>query len=447
VTRRRWSAAAALGAALVGSPAASRAAEAPLDADACVAVALRQSGTVAEADAKTAEWAARLEEVSAMYAPRLEAILLAAPMYGMHGSGFDPKWRRDLTEWGPYLHLQATLAKPLYTFGRLEAGETAARERTAVEAARAAQVKNAVAFEVRRFYFLHLYARSLAPTLSQAQSLIDEARVQAQREFDDATGRVTMVDLSKLRYAATELEKARLQREMGEGLALAALKHTMGLADDAALALADATLPPAPDAPVAPLATLVLGATEHRPEHAALSHGRLAAAAFGESLSLADAPVFFLAGQVTADYAPTRDHDDNPWHSDPYNNFVGGLALGLKFDIDYWGNAARSHGVDAQLAQVAGLAQLARTGIPLEVRKARDTLVQAQAMYAASVEGANATKKWMLFAATAYAAGTGEPRDLLEGVGAFVQARKAQYESLLGVHTANAELRQVTGAP
>jgi len=273
--------------------------------------------------------------------------------------------------------------------------------------------------------------------------------VQAQREFDDATGRVTMVDLSKLRYAASELEKARLQREMGEGLALAALKHTMGLADDAPLELSDATLPPPPpaDVPVAPLAALVLGATEHRPEHAALAHGRLAAAAFGESLSLANAPVLFLAGQVTADYAPTRDHDDNPWHVDPYNNFVGGLALGLKFDLDYWGNAARSHGVDAQLAQVAGLERLARTGIPLEVRKARDTLVQARAMYAASVEGANATKKWMLFAATAYAAGTGESRDLLEGVGAFVQARKAQYESLLGVHTASAELRQVTGSP
>ena len=448
MSRVRALAWAGLAVAIAGAPCAALAADPkPLDMDACVELALRQSGTVAEAQGKVAEWQARIEETEALYSPRLEALTYAAPMYGMHGSGFDPKWHRDLTEWGPYLHVEGTVTQPLYTFGRIEAGERAARERTAVEAARANQVGDAVALEVRRYYLLYLYARSLAPTLTQARQILTDAQTQAQAEYDATTGHVTVVDLSKLRYAAQELEKARIQRDMGEALALSALKHTMGLPDDTPLKLADDVLPPVPIHPLPDVATLTARAANARPENVAVAAGRRAAEAYAESLSLADAPVLFLAGRLSADYAPTRDHDDNPWHVDPYNGFIGGLALGLKFDVDYWGAQARSHGADAQLAQVEGLAQLARTGIPLEVRKAHDEAAQALALHAASTEGANAAKKWMLFAATAYAAGTGEPRDLLEGVGAYVQAKKSTYEALLAVHIAAAELRRAVGNP
>ena len=106
----------------------------------------------------------RLAEVESVFYPKLFGMGYVAPMFRVRGSPNAPDVERDYGEWGPYLHLEATLAQPLYTFGRAAAGENAARERIAVEQARARQVRNAVALEARKMYFMHLYARSLIPS-------------------------------------------------------------------------------------------------------------------------------------------------------------------------------------------------------------------------------------------------------------------------------------------
>ncbi len=62
-----------------------------------------------------------------------------------------------------------------------------------------------------------------------------------------------------------------------------------------------------------------------------------------------------------------------------------------------------------------------------------------------SDEGAVATRKWMIFAGTAYATGTGEAKDVLEGVAAYMLAKKGYYETLQAVHVARATLYYVAG--
>ena len=52
----------------------------------------------------------------------------------------------------------------------------------------------------------------------------------------------------------------------------------------------------------------------------------------------------------------------------------------------------------------------------------------------------------MTFAAAAYASGTGEARDVLEGVAAYLLAKKAYYDHLLGAFQARADLEQAIGA-
>jgi outer membrane protein TolC len=96
---------------------------------------------------------------------------------------------------------------------------------------------------------------------------------------------------------------------------------------------------------------------------------------------------------------------------------------------------------------VDGLARYAATGMPVEVRKARDEAEQARRMVELSQQGSSATRKWMAFAGAAYAAGTGETKDLLEGVAAYAQARKGYFDALLAYHTARAQLEVATGAP
>ena len=456
------SAAALLAAALAAAPAAGMAQEAeqapalapapPAEPatqrytlDACVAAALASSGQVAEARGKVAEWEAKVGEAKSVYYPKLTGIAFAAPTFAVRGDGDDVE--RDLKTWGPYLRFEGLLAQPVSTFGRAEAAERAARERTGVEKGSLELVRQRVAMEVRRYWLLHLYARSLKPMLDSIGKTLDQARTKAQELYDAKSGKVTNVDLMKLEFGWTELQKYKVQADFGAGLALAALKHTMGLAPDSPLELADEVLPSLDDAPLPPLEELVKLARERRPESAQLEHGRKAAESLTRMEARADLPVLAVVGQLSAGWSPVRDDPSYYYAYDPYNEVSGGVALALRFDLDPARSRARADGARSLSTQVDGLARYAATGMPVEVRKARDEAEQARRMVELSQQGSSATRKWMAFAGAAYAAGTGETKDLLEGVAAYAQARKGYFDALLAYHTARAQLEVATGAP
>jgi outer membrane protein TolC len=417
---------------------------AALTADDCVRIALRDGGQVKEAEAKVDEWRGRLAEVESVFYPKLTGIFYAAPMYGISGGPFE-KVETDWSRWGPYLHLEAVLAQPLYTFGRAAAGEKAARERVAVEEARVRQTRNAIALEVRKLYYLHLYARSLRPSLENARKILDRALETARDEHERGTGKVTNVDLQKLLVGSAALDGYRTRARIGEELSLAALKHTMALPQGAELVLADERLPGAPEGETPDLPALFQLAAEARPEWAQVRHGKEAALSLAEAERLANAPVVFAAGQFRADWAPTRPNVKNPYFYDPYNQVTGGVALGLLFDLDPARAAAKTEQAEALAKQVDALAAFASTGIPLEVRKARDDLEQARELLAHARAAAAAGRKWLLFAAAALATGTGEAKDVLEGLTAYVTAREGEFAALRDLHVARAYLLYATG--
>lgn len=418
----------------------------PLTVEDCVRVALRHSARIDESEAKVREYEARLAEVESLYYPKLAGLAYLAPMYTVEGDifAYDREWKK-LSSWGPYTHLEATLAQPLYSFGRIDAGKTAANERAAVERARLRETENTVAFEVRRLFFQHMYALSILPTLDDAAETIGKAQERAQELYEQATGEVTQADLSKLRYGELEVRRYHVLAIEGAAIALAALKHTMGLAADADLQLAADKLPPLSDEPLPELATLLVEAAEKRPEWAQVDHGKKAAAALADSERMASLPVLFLAGQLRVDWAPTRDNPTNPYHYDPYNGIVGGIALGVQFSLDIARASARADQALATLEQVEALGRFAATGIPLQVRKAYREVEQARQLVEITSEAVKATRKWMTFSASAYNTGTGEARDVLEGLATFVAARRNQLEALRDYHLAQAQLLLAVG--
>jgi outer membrane protein TolC len=348
--------------------------------DEAVVIALRDSGQLLEAEGKLQEWIGRLHEVESVFYPKLMGIGYVAPMFRVRNRpdllrAGDVE--RDFSQWGPYLHLQAQLAQPLYTFGRAAAGKRAATARVQVERARVAQARNLLALEVRKLYYVHLYAHSMRPALDSAREILDNAQNKARQEYARKTGKVTNVDVQRLAFASSELDKFRIQAEMGEALALAALKHTMGLPQDAALVVADEMLPDPPETLPA-LSTLLKKASEGRPEWTQLREGKQAALSLEQAEKLANAPVVFLGGQLYADWTPMRPDVKNPYFYDPYNQVYGGVALGLTFDLDLAKVRARSEQARGLRMQVEGLDRFAGTGIPLEVRRAHDDAVQAR---------------------------------------------------------------------
>jgi outer membrane protein TolC len=413
-----------------------------------VAQAVRDSAAVQQGDARVQEFLARLQELEAVYYPRLTGTVFVAPVFTVKGNGFEPlveRRYRSISDWGPYTSLEMLLVKPLYTFGRVEAGEQAARARAQVERARLREAKNKVALETRRLYYQRLYALSMLPALHNADTLLMQAQSKARESFEEATGDVTEVDLAKLTYGITEVKRYKLVAEEGAALALAALKHTMGMAESAELVQADAVLPEAPEGRNQSLVELVRQAAEARPEWEQIDQGRRATIAWEKAERLAVWPALFVAGTFNGAYTPNHEADRNPYHHDTYNHFAGGAAIGLKFDVDPAGARAKARVAQATGEQVDALRRLAATGIPLQVRQAYDAIVRSRQALVHTQAGVVATRKWMSFGATAYASGIGEARDVLEGLAAYLQAKRTHAETLLGFWLAQADLTYAIG--
>jgi len=419
---------------------------APLTALDCAAKAVTESPKVEEATTHVAELQARLARVESAYYPKLSGIAFVAPMFTVEGSALesDVERRWGPSDWGPYTRLEALLAQPLYTFGRAEAGAEAVEHRAAVERAQVLLVEASVALEVRRLYHLHLYARSMLPSLKQADELLAEALARGRELYSKGSGDVTQADLMKLEFGRAQVGRYLRTAETGATLSLAALKHTMGLPVIAPLELADRRLPSAPADPL-DLEALLAHAAANRPEWKQIARGRKAAEALERSEARANLPVAFAAGMLEASWTPTRDDSANPYHNDPYNDVFGGVAVGLQFDIDPAQASARGDEARALQSRIEAKARLAKTGIPLQVHKAWLEVEQHRAQAELARQGVKAARKWMAFAGTAYATGTGDAKAVLEGVVAYLQAKRDRYESLRDFHTARAELDLAVG--
>jgi outer membrane protein TolC len=221
-------------------------------------------------------------------------------------------------------------------------------------------------------------------------------RRRAQTLYDSGNGEITQVELAKLDYGLSEAKRFCFMAQDGATLALSALRHVMGRPGDSALQLRDSSMPPAPDrcaAETLPPLHLVHRAKQLRPEWEQLRQGRLAARAWEKAERSANYPVLFLAGQLRYGHAPTRDTDQNPWHFDNYNTVTGGLAVGLKFDLDPMLVAARAQEARAKLTQVDALAAQATTGIDVQVRRAHADLLRARRSQQISQMGLVATRQ------------------------------------------------------
>lgn len=411
-------------------------------------IALQSNSGVLEASANIEEFRARLKEVQANYYPKLSVMGYVAPMFTVKGSAFEYDVKRSygLGSWGPSTHLESLLAMPIYTFGRLEAGENAAKERLKVEQARLREAHNLVKVEVNKFYYSYLYAKTILPHLQDAAEILDEVQEKAQEFYDNATGKVTKADLMKLEYGKAEVQKYINKAAQGADLAMSALKHTMGLSDDVEVTLAPDKIPkPDRDKVIPELQELQKIARENRPEWEQLEHGLSAAASLRESESRSNRPVVFVAGTFQHSWAPTRDDTPNPYHYDPYNDMFGGVAIGIKLDLDWALTKAKSDAARAKQLQVNALKAKATTGIPLQVKKAHSDIQLYKDQIALSKTSRKAANKWIVFSAAAYKSGTGEVKDVLEGLVALLQAKRDYYEGILNFYIASAELDYAIG--
>jgi len=417
----------------------------PLDLRECIERALVGAPELGEAQADIELTSAKLDEAGAHRLPQIEFLGLSGPVPQAKGNQVSsPDSINQTNRWTWFARGDATLIQPLYTFGKISENMKAAGHGIEVDRARKEQRRNEVVLKVKEYYYEVLLARELKELVLEVQGDLTRARTTAQKLLDKGSDNVEPTDVFKLDSFLGEVGKYLEEAKKGELLALTALRSRLGLAADSPFDIATERLVPE-EAPGGELSGYLESARQRRPEYRQISEGLKAREALVEAARASYYPDLFIAGFLSAAYAEKRDRVSNPWVPDEFNHIWGGVALGLKWQIDFGITRAKVAEERAQYNRLLSTRDYAESNIPLQVRKYYLDLQEAEQSITTTKNGYTNAKKWAVAALANYDFGVGPAREIFEALQQYAKMRSAYFQAVYNEKMALANLAYATG--
>jgi len=416
--------------------------------DECIRSALQAAPEIGEAQADLALTGSKLEEAGSYRYPQINVTTLFGPAPSAKVQDISPVINtsktfsiRDLT-W--FASTDLLITQPLWTFGKISENMKAATHGMEVDKARMRQKGNEVALEVKKYYYSVLLAREIQNVLAELQLYMQQGKQKIQQLIENESASGDPMDLFKIDAYAGEINKYMEEALKGERLATAALKARLVLADNIDVTVAIERLE-LPNEELPELTAIIDKARVQRPEFKQLSEGTAARTALVNAARANYYPDIFLAGMLSWAYSDNRDRVKNPYINDPFQHGYGGVALGLKWHLDFGITAAKSAGEQAQLNRLFSTRQYADSYIPLQVKKAWLEMQEAQKNVATTKKAYQSAKKWGTAALANFDFGVGNPRDVFDAVGVYGKMKAAYYQSLFDFQMARANLVYAIG--
>lgn len=331
-------------------------------------------------------------------------------------------------------------AIPLWTFGKLTNLWEAAENQVKVGQHEVKKEQNEVKLSVRKAYYGLQLARDALALIRQARSQIDEyverlaARV-AEGEGDD-------IELLKLRMQAAELEARDSEVRRQAAIALAGLRFLTGVGDR--LEIPNVPLRRVRES-LGPVTRYLEAARLFRPE---VNMARAGVAARRAQVQLERARYLpDVALGVTARYseAPQVTDQTNPFVNDNANYFRYGVALVLRWKLDFLPQSARLAQAEAQLEEIRATERYALGGVAFEVEQAYAEAQDAERRLNAYTRATDYAKQWMIKVQQGIEIGTFDDEDIVDPAREYALKRFAQMSATLDYNMAVAKLSQVSG--
>jgi outer membrane protein TolC len=230
------------------------------------------------------------------------------------------------------------------------------------------KTRDAVVATVKELYYNLLLSRQTRTLLDEIVADFTKAVTTAEQRLEAGDGTVTQQDVLKLRLGLAGVTKETFTLERAVAVTREALMRQLGLPLGGDFDIADTSLEPV-EVELRPLDAYLAQAGQNRPELAQLEAGLAARQARLEATRSTYYPSVFLAGGLRYAVAPNRDDQDNPFVKDEFNYFDGGLALGLRWKLDFWMTRAKEGERLAELSQVEIQKENATSGIHLDIRR------------------------------------------------------------------------------
>ena len=419
-----------------------------LDLKGCVARAIATAPELGEASADIDLAASRFEEARGHLFPTVDFLGLAGPVPQANYEGTFVNATDSINQhdrWTYFLRGDASVIQPLYTFGKISENMRAATHGIEVDRAKKEQARNEVALKVDEYYNGLLLAREMQGLLRYVADTLKDARDKAQKLFDEGSPNVVLEDLYKLDSYRGEVAGYQAEADKGERLALAALKSRLGLAPEADFDIATTELATANE-PVADVATFVASARDRRPEFRQIREGLKAREALVEAARADYFPDIFLAGYLSGAYSEKRDRVNNPWVPDQFNHYWAGVALGLRWKLDFGITDAKVAEKRAEFNRLEHTRDFAEANIPLQVRKYYLDFSAAQEKMAANDQGYKNAKKWVVAAVSNFDFGVGPAKEIFDALEQYAKTRAAWFQAVYNRNLARAGLDYAAGA-
>jgi len=432
-------------AALAGSPGHTTLV---LDLDECIRTALQASPEIGEAQADLAFTTSKLDEAKSHRYPQINVMSLFGPAPGARREDISPYVNtnksfsiRDIT-W--FSSADVMVTQPLWTFGKISENMKAATHGMEVDKSRQRQKGNEVALEVKKYYYGVLLARELQNVLAELQLYMLQGKQKVQQMIDNESASGDPMDLYKIDAYAGAVNKYMEEALKGEKLALAALKARLTLGDQVDVNVAAERLE-MPNEQSSELSAVVERARTQRPEFRQLAEGMAARTALVEAARSNYYPDIFLAGIFSWAYADDRDRIKNPYISDTFNHAYGGVALGIKWKLDFGITGAKVAAEQAQLNRLSSTKRYADSYIPLQVHKAWLEMQEQRKNVDITLNAYQSARKWGAAALANFDFGVGNPRDVFDAVEVYGKMKAAHYQAIYDYLMAKASLDYATG--
>jgi outer membrane protein len=412
----------------------------------CIKRAIEHHPSVQEVKWDVALRESDLQQAKAGTYPTGEFTSVFGAVNDANGSlaGNRPIHTGGIDELGPFVRLEGQFVYPLFTWGKITSGINAASKGVEQEYANVEQKKAEAAREVKEFYYTLQYTQQVKSLLGDVRDGFQKAVTTVDEQMKDSKGKISQLDVLNLKigYAGVAKEVGKLDN--GIELTKAALLRVMGLPQTVSFIPAEPALTPQP-AHIKDLDYYVQQLFENRPEWRRLLLGIQAKEA-ELALTRSDYfPAFFLAVPIRYGYAPGRSRQTNPFAYDDFNFGAAGPVLGLRWNFDINGTAAKVARNQAELMKLQTQKKTAENSFPVEVKEAYLNVKEAQERIKITEEGRKAGRALVALSSANFELGIGEPQDIFLGLGNYTRAANDYYEAVRDYNIALAKLSLVVG--
>lgn len=417
-----------------------------LSLDDCIRIALKTAPELGESQADVEQATSKLDEAKSYRYPQLEIKSLVGPAPGARRNElFATDKTFEFKELTWFASTDATLIQPLWTFGKISENMKAATHGIEVDKSRKEQRANEIVLKVKEYYYGLLLAREMKELIQEVQESLSKARTTAQKLLDQGSDSVDEMDVYKLDAFSGEVAKFLAEAKKGEHLALAAMRTRLGLPADSLLEISSERLTmdanPAPE-----YDTFLEKARAQRPEYKQVAEGLKARSALVEAAKANYYPDIFLGGMVSWAYAGSRDRIDNPYITDQFKHIYGGVALGVRWKLDFGITGAKVANEQAQYNRLLSTKEFADANIPLQIRKFYLEMKEAENSVVATKQAYSNAKKWAVTAMANFDFGVGPAKEIFDALQAYARMRAEYFQSIYNYRIARANLDYASGA-